>query len=455
MKPDQQEYYSTLARIALPIIFQNLISSSLNMVDVLMIGQLGETAVASVGLGNQVTFLLMFLLFGVTSGSAVFSAQFWGKNDITSIHKVLGIGITLALTGSALFMVIALGFPHVVLSIYTSDPEVIRLGAPFLSMVGLTYPFMALTASFSSTLRSTGDVRLPVVSSTIALVLKTALGYALIFGHFGLPVMGIMGIAVATMIARALECGLLLTFVYVRRTPVAAPVREYFSYSRAFALRVLKTSLPVVFNEILWSLGITTYTLIYARISTEAVAASNISGTIENLAFVIFIGISDACGIMVGNKIGAGKESTALDYGRRTLILTTIGAILMGGIIYLFSPLILSLYKVSPSVTEYTRRILLVVSLFLWIRTSNMTIVVGVLRSGGDTRFGLILDAGSVWLVGVPMALLGAFVLHLPVYWVYTMVMGEELAKYIVGMIRVVSKKWIHNLTQPVVEITI
>ena len=447
MKPDQQEYYSTLARIALPIIFQNLISSSLNMVDVLMIGQLGETAVASVGLGNQVTFLLMFLLFGVTSGSAVFSAQFWGKNDITSIHKVLGIGITLALTGSALFMVIALGFPHVVLSIYTSDPEVIRLGAPFLSMVGLTYPFMALTASFSSTLRSTGDVRLPVVSSTIALVLKTALGYALIFGHFGLPVMGIMGIAVATMIARALECGLLLTFVYVRRTPVAAPVREYFSYSRAFALRVLKTSLPVVFNEMLWSLGITTYTLIYAHISTEAVAASNISGTIENLAFVIFIGISDACGIMVGNKIGAGKESTALDYGRRTIILTTIGGMAMGGIIYPFSPLILSLYKVSPNVTEYTRRILLVVSLCLWIRTSNMTIVVGVLRSGGDTRFGLILDAGTVWLVGVPLALLGAFVLHLPVYWVYTMVMGEELAKYIVGMIRVISKKWIHNLT--------
>jgi putative MATE family efflux protein len=442
-----REYFKSLFTIALPIIVQNLILSSLNMIDVLIVGQLGEVSVASVGLANQVTFLMFFLIFGVTSGSAMFAAQFWGKRDVVSVRKVLGISLSMAGVGSLIFVILALGFPRAALSFYTTDPAVIAEGSGYLRIIGFCYPFLAITFSNASILRSTGNVRLPMIVGIVALGLKTLMTYTFVFGLFGFPVMGIQGAALATVIARILECGLLITGVYKLHMPTAAKLKEIFSFTRAFLFKVLKTSLPVVINEMLWSIGISTYNAIYAHIGTEAIAAMNISGTIENLAFVTFIGISDACGILIGNNIGAGHPQRAFDYARRTLLLSTLGAILMGGVIFLFSGRILALYKVAPVVMDYARTVLTVVSCCLWIRVNNMTIVVGILRAGGDTRFSMWLDAGTVWLVGIPLALLGAFVFKLPVYWVYLMVMAEEFTKYLVGLWRVLTRKWMNDLT--------
>lgn len=446
MKFDR-EYFQGIFRIGLPIIIQNVVLSALNLVDVLMIGQLGEVSVASVGLGNQVTFLQFFLIFGVTSGCAVFAAQFWGRKDVVSVRKVLGIAVSMAGLGSLLFTLLAVGFPRFALGIYSRDPAVIDLGSQYLRIVGLCYPFIAITFSHASVLRSTGNVRLPMVTGIIALGLKTLLTYGLVFGHFGMPQMGLPGAAISTVIARVLESVLLVSAVHIFRTPAAARLSEMFAFSRAFLFSVLKTSLPVLYNEMLWSLGITTYNAIFARIGTEAIAAMNISSSIENLAFVLFIGISDACGIMIGNSIGAGEEQKAYDYARRTLLLGTLGAMAMGGVVYLLSGYLLELYKVSPQVLDYAHKALMVVSGCLWIRVNNMMIVVGVLRAGGDTRFGFLLDAGTVWGVGIPLALLGAFVFKLPVYWVYLMIMSEELTKYLIGLWRVFNRKWMHDLT--------
>lgn len=443
-------FYKRLFSLAIPIILQSLISSSLNMLDVMMVGQLGETTVAAVGLGNQIFFLFFFILFGIGSGSGVFTAQLWGKGDISSIRKVLGASLTMSVAASLLFGFLAIVIPATSLSVYTRDQAVIDLGVKYLQIVGPSYILTAITYSYASTMRSTGNVRPPTAINALAIIIKTALNYLLINGHLGFPALGITGAAIATTAARTLECLLLVGYTYLSHAPTAATPRELFSYKGSFLVNFLKIALPVVINESLWSLGISTYNSIYAHISTQSVAAVQIASTVENIAFAIFIGISDATGILIGNRIGAHEEDTAYAYAKRSLTMTTIGAILMGGLIYLLSPAILNIYNVSPEVRLYARNILIVASTMLWVRVSNMTLVVGVLRSGGDTRFAMLVDGGGMWIVGVPSALLAANVFHLPVHFVYLMVMSEELVKYCISLWRFRSRKWIRNVSQSV-----
>jgi putative MATE family efflux protein len=447
-------YFKSLARIAVPIAAQHFFTSSLNAVDVIMIGQLGETAVAAVGLANQVFFLLVLLMFGISSGAGMFTAQFWGKRDITNIHKVLGIGLLLGISSSLLFSIAGLVFPEFILGIYSKDAAVVALGSTYLRRVAYSYLFTSITFSFASVLRSTENVKLPMVVSIVALSLNTVLNYLLIFGNFGFPKMGVEGAAIATLIARSLECAVLITLTYRLRTPVAARLKELVGFNRLFVQRYLKIALPVMFNEMLWSLGITIYNIVYARIGTESIAAMNISATIENMAFVLFIGISNAAAIMIGNRIGANEESIAFDYGRRTLIIGMAGAILVGLIILISKDAILNLYQISEAARQYASMILTIMSFSLWVRVSNMTMIVGILRSGGDTRFSFVLDVGSVWLVGVPIALIGAFVFHLPVYGVFLLIMSEELVKMLIGFWRFSSRKWINNLTHKMTSIS-
>jgi Na+-driven multidrug efflux pump len=234
------------------------------------------------------------------------------------------------------------------------------------------------------------------------------------------------------------------------KSPVAASMRELLSFDRAFIGKVIKPMLPVMLNELFWAMGITTYNVIYGRMGTSSFAAMNIVGTIEQMAFVIFIGISNATSVLVGNRIGADKEDEAYLYAGRSLGLGVVGGILIGLILQLVKAPVLSLYNVSPEVIENAGYVINVITAFLWVRVNNMTIVVGVLRAGGDTRFSLFLDGIIIWLVGVPMAYIGANVLHLPVYFVYLCAMSEETAKWILGMWRYRSRRWINNLAAQV-----
>ena len=440
------EYYQRLLRVGLPIALQQFIMSSLNMVSVMIIGQLGDTAVAAVGLANQIGFLFNLLLFGVGSGSAIFTAQLWGKGDIPNIRKVLGLCLTLSMVGGMIFWVISIIVPDMAIGIYSKDSAVVRLGSQYLRIFGWAFLFMPITFSFAAVLRSIGDVRTPLVVSLAALSINILMSYGLIFGRFGLPEMGVNGAAAAGLLARILESGGLLFLIYRRNGPAAARLRELFHYDRKFVQIVMQRVLPVAMNELLWALGIAAYNVVYARIGTEAIAAMNIAGSIDNLAFVIFIGLGNACAILVGNRIGAGEEQLAFRYAGRSLGLGIAGGLVVGGLILVSSPLFLGVYKVSPQVIGFTQKILVIIALSLWLRVSNLILFIGIFRSGGDTRFGFFLDAGTIWVVGVPLAVLGAFVFHLPVYYVYLLVLMDELTKCVIGWWRYLSRRWIHNL---------
>ncbi|HNA53870.1 MAG TPA: MATE family efflux transporter, partial [Anaerolineales bacterium] len=244
----------------------------------------------------------------------------------------------------------------------------------------------------------------------------------------------------------ALECVILLYVIYAYKFPVAASIKELTDFDLAFTARVIKPMLPVMLNELFWSLGITTYNAIYGRMGTEALATVNIVSPIEQIAFVVFVGLANATSVLVGNRIGAGKDDEAYLYGGRSIGLGIAGGVLLGLLLQIFKVPALSLFNVSSEVLQNASVMVNIVSIFLWVRVNNMTIVVGILRAGGDTRFSLFLDGIIIWLVGVPFAALGAFYFHLPVYFVYLCVMSEEVTKWILGIFRWRSRKWIHNL---------
>lgn len=451
------DYFRLLAKFAFPIALQNLIASSLNMVAVMMLGQLGETSVAAVGLANQVWFLLNLIVFGVVSGAAMFIAQLWGKRDVHNIRRVLGLTVKLGLLAALLFWTLAVFFPSTVLKLYTNDAAVIMLGSRFLRIVGWSYGFFAITAAYYVALRSTGNVRLPLVVSISTLGLNILIAYPLIFGMnaIGLPALGVEGAAIAGLIARTVECVIVLILVYRDKTsPAAASFQDLLEVDLRFAAAVLKPVLPVIANETLWSLGITTYNSIYGHIGTDAVAAINIVSTIDQMAFVLFLGLGTGTSIMVGNLIGQGEKEQAFRYAGRSLLLQGTGAMLMGVLVYFFAGNILQLYKVSPAVIANARAILTVLSFGMWVRASNHVIILGILRSGGDTRFSLILDGLVIWFVGVPITALGAFILRLPIQYVYALTLSEEATKFVAGLWRYFSKRWINDLTEHVSEIS-
>lgn len=432
--------------IALPISFQQLINASLNMIDVVMVGQLGETAIAALGLANQVFFVLIIMLFGLTSGMAIFTAQFWGKKEIEPIRNVLGISIVFSSGIALLFTLAAILIPETLLGFYTNDAEVIRLGSSYLRIIGYTYIPIALATSYIAVLRSIQLIRITVIATIVALVFKTILGYLLIFGIWGLPALGVRGAAIGTAAGWTLELVLLLILVYAQKTPLATNPLTFFRFDLPFLGRILKTASPAVANEMFWSLGITTYNAIYAHIGTDAIAAININGTIEELAFVAFVGIGNACAVIVGNRIGAQQKEAAYQTVIRIATLSVIFAWTIGILVFFGRGLVTNLYDLSPVGANNVRMLLLVMGCTIWIRMFNFVIFIGALRAGGDTRFALIMEICSIWLIGVPAAYLGAFVFHLPVYYVYLMVMLEEAAKAFVSVWRFRSRKWIHDL---------
>jgi putative MATE family efflux protein len=444
-----QDFIRTVLKIGVPISIQGVLTASLGMVDVMMIGQLGDTPVAAVGLANQVFFLLTLVLFGIGSGTAIFTAQYWGKRDIQRIRRVMGLGLALAFLVTTIFTIISLVIPGWVLRIYTTDPEVIAIGSDYLRIVALGFFMAATTAIYSMTLRSVEDTRLPMLVSVGALSLNSVLNLLLIFGYLGFPALGVIGAAIATTIARVLECGVLLWLTYHKQSPAAARWGELWHYDPALFRQYFVTAFPTMFNELTWSLGMTTYFVIFARISTDSVAAVSIAYNIDVVAIMLFSGVTGAGSVMIGNKIGAGQESVAYKYARWFISLTVVGGLAAGLVMALVAQPLLTIYNISESTSQYTFYILMILAITLPIRVSNMVLMAGILRGGGDTRFTLILDTCSIWLVGIPLAAFGAFWLQLPVHWVVGFMMIEELFKFSIALVRMLSRSWINNLVVP------
>lgn len=441
-------FLKSMLSIAIPIALQNLITSSLNMVDTLMISSLGESSIAAVGLANQVFFFYALINFGINSGSSIFISQYWGREDIFSIRKVLGLSVSLSTITGIIFTLGAFFFPEFIMGIFIKEPEVVKLGADYLRIVSLSYIITAIGFAYSISLRSTGRPKVPMMVSAISFVTNTVFNYLLIFGKFGFPQLGVKGAAWGTLIARIVEIIFILYIVYSTNGPLAASPKELLDWNKEFVNKYLNTISPVILNETFWSLGQVMYSIAYARIGKEATAAIQLTITIQNIFFVLVRGLANACAVMVGNKIGAGDKEEAYEYAIQFLTLSTLIGLIFGVIMALTPDLTLKVFKnLEPNLYEITRKLLVIMGLSFFIRTYNSTAIVGVLRGGGDTRFSMFLEMGAVWLVGVPLAFFGALVLKWPVYFVLPLVILEEVVKFSLSLPRILSKKWIKDVT--------
>lgn len=433
--------------IALPVALQGLLNTAVNLVDNLMIGSLGENSIAAVGLANKVFFVFSLLLFGTVSGSGVLAAQFWGTKDTKNIKKVLGMSLLIGLLAAVLFLVPSLYKPRLVMRIFTVSGETIDIGARYLVIAAISYPFTAVTNCYVAMLRAVNKVKAPVFISCFTIFINICFNYILIFGKFGAPAMGVAGAATATLIARCAEMVILLLIVYGSKGPVAAKIPEMFGYTREFLKKYFETVTPVICNEFMWGLGVTMYSLVYGRMGDEAVAAITIAQTIQDLLLVLFQGLSAATAVILGNAMGAGQLPVAERYARNA---QTLQFILTGMIMVLCVLLrwkFIGLYSVSEGVARDVSLCLLAFALFMPFKMYNYVNIVGILRSGGDTKVCLFLDCAGVWLIGIPLAFLGGLVWGLPIYLVYALVMMEEIFKFVLGYKRYRTKKWLRNLT--------
>lgn len=433
-------------RIALPVAMQGMLNTIVNLVDTMMIGALGATAIAAVGLANKVFFVFTLLVFGIVSGSGVLAAQYWGNGDIKNIKKVVGLALTLAVAASIAFLVPAVVCPEAVMRIFTASEDAIQVGAGYLTIVALSYPATAVSNTFVAMLRATGRVKAPVVISSCTIFINIFFNYTFIYGNFGAPAMGAAGAALATLMARLAEALSIILVVYLGKAPVAARFKEMFGYSREFLVQFFSTTSPVIANEFIWGLGTTLYSLAYGRMGNDAVAAITIATTIQDIVTVLFQGLSAATAVIMGNEMGAGKLKRAERYAKNFLILQFIVTILGALFCVAIRWQIIGVYNITLEIAESVSRCIIVFALFMPFKMFNYVMVVGILRSGGDTKMCLLLDCSGVWMIGVPMAFLGGLFFGFPIHIVYAMVMLEEVYKAVFGYWRYRQKKWLRNL---------
>lgn len=442
-----KEFYKLLFTISIPIVIQNLISSSLNLVDNVMIGQLGETFIAATGLANQIFFIMTLILFGGNSGISIYIAQYWGKKEIDKIKSVLSLGLIFAFMVSLIFFIIGFVFPTQVLGLMSKDAEVVMYGAKYMKIVSLSYIITAISFAFGFSSRSVGHPKLPMKAAVVSLFINTTLNYILIFGHLGFDPMGIEGAAIATLIARIIELVIIMAGIYKTIPVLAVSIKDFFTIEIDLIKKIGKTALPVIFNEGFWSLGMTVYALVYARIGTDAVAAVMITNTVNSLFMVVGFGLGNASSVMLGNTLGAGEINRAIDYNKKFLTLSILLGIVVGILITLTAPLLVkSLYSLTSEGYAITIKTMKILAFFMAFKFYNTIIIIGTLRSGGDTLFSMLLEISCVWLIGVPFAFIGGFVLDLPVYLVVALVNLEEIFKLLFGLPRILSNKWAKRL---------
>ena len=432
--------------IAGPIALQSLIASSLNLIDNLMIGGLGELALNAVGVSLQIFFVFWMLVFGFTSGNATFMAQFYGTRDYVNIRRTTGFALTVNFCMGVLFFLVAFLLPEHVIRIFTNIPEVIAAGIPYIRTGAFCFLIIPVTQSFTIALRATQQTHLPLIASVTGFCTNTFLNYCLIYGHFGMPRLEIPGAALATVFARLVELSILLFFIFGRNNIIKGEIREYFSYSREMAIRVARNAIPTTINETMWGLGTALYVAAFARIGVTAGAAYQACNTISSIFSMLAFSVGDAALILIGEKLGEGRKREAFEMGKKMILLALAVGAVMGGISLFFGKPILGLFNFTPEGADLAWKTFIVYACVLWLDVYNGTLVTGILRCGGDTKFAAFADLGPVWLIGVPVAFLTALKLGWPLYFAVMAVRSGEVVKGVILTARFLSGKWVRNV---------
>ena len=430
--------------IAVPVTLQNLLFSSLTFIDTLMIGTLGDLPLAAVGMAGKWTWFLGIVLFGFSSGAAVFIAQYYGAGDTRGIHRTHGLMGVCTLGVSLLFTALALLMPEKIIGLFTRDPAAIKAACVYLRIVALAYPFQALRRTAGTVLESTQQVVIPFASAVCSVATNIVLNALLIYGLCGFPALGVAGAAIATVTASAVDACVIHIAGLRKKTLLRARLSQLTDIRGEFVLRYLRIGAPALFNETTWALSNLIYSAIYGHMSTQAYASITICKSIEDLTCVAIFGLASSCAVMLGSYVGQGDMEKTKGCAWYHLKLTVALSLLIGLFVVLLRGGILSVFGVSDAVRADAARVLVVYGLELALRNIPYMLVVGIFRAGGDTKYALAVDFACAYLIGIPLTAAAGLILHLSVPVTYlVMYLSEDVLKVFLYGRHFLSEKWI------------
>ena len=443
-----KNFYKQVCLLIIPMALQNLINVGVQAADVFMLGRVGEKVLSGASLAGQIQFIMTLILFGTTSGATVLTAQSWGKKDTRTIEKILGMGMLIGIGGALAFALAAELIPETLLRIYTNDPEVIAEGAKYLRIVALSYVIMAATQVYLYIMRSIERVVIATVVYGASLIVNIIVNAVLIFGLMGFPKMGIEGAAIGTLISRILGLMIVIWYAKFRNKVVRFHLSDMWNIDKVLLKDFLFYATPVILNELVWGMGSSANTAVIGHLGSAAVAANSVVQVVRELSTVVVFGVSNATAIYLGKTIGERQYELAKAYGRRFAVLSVITGFIAAGIILVSAPAVSRFMTLSPEAKSYLMFMFFVMSYFALCQAINTTLVVGVFRSGGDTRFGLRLDATTMWCCSILLGAIAAFVFRASVPVVYVLLMSDEVIKVPITVKRFLGYKWIKNVTR-------
>lgn len=434
-------------KLAIPIIIQNLLSAAVNSSDVIMLNYVGQSAISAVSLAANYSNILFMVYYGLGTGASLLCAQYFGKKNMQAIHAVEGIALRFSLAISALVALAAFTMPQRMLLLFTSDQELIAIGSSYIRIMGITYLCWGVTEIYLAILRSIGRVTISMTLNMLAFGLNILLNAVFIFGLFGAPKLGVTGVAIATASSRLIQ---LIACVIVSLLSKDVKLNPAYMFIRSKTLLndFVHLSLPALGNDLSWSVAFSMYSVILGHLGTEAVAANSLVTVVRNVGSVFCFAIASAGTILLGRVMGQGELEKSKSYASRMLKMTVVAGAVGGVIVLAVTPFVLRFASLNDTAMHYLEYMLLINSYYIMGSAVNTALIAGVFRAGGDTKFGLICDTIDMWVYAVPLGFFAAFVLKLPVLWVYFLLCTDEFVKW-PWVIRHYRKgEWAKNITR-------
>ncbi len=445
---EDRQAYGRILKLTGPIILQNLLSAAVNSADVVMLNFVGQEHISAVSLAAQYASILFMILYGLGTGVTMLSAQYFGKGEMRTVDAVEGIALRFSIGVTVLFAGAALLVPELMMKVFTPDPDLIRIGAEYLRNVAAAYLCWGLVEVFLATLRSVGRVGISTALNTAAFTLNILLNAVFIFGLFGAPKLGAAGVALATSLSRIAEL-ILALIVSARSRDVKLKLSYMFIRSRALFRDFLRMAMPATLNDVSWGLAFSMYSVIIGQfLGTDMVAANSFTSLVRNFGTVLCFSVASGGGILLGQMLGDGRMAEAERAARALMKLTVLSGAVGGLIVLGCIPPVLRFASLTETGRTYLRGMLLINTYYVMGQAVNTTLIAGVFRAGGDSRFGFICDTIDMWLYAVPLGFLAAAVLKLPPMWVYFLLCTDEFVKWpwVIGHYR--SRKWLRNITR-------
>ena len=443
----KDDFYRQMFRLTLPIIIQNLLSAAVNSADVIMLNYVGQSAISAVSLAASYSNILFMVYYGLGTGASLLCAQYFGKKNMQAIHAVEGIALRFSLAISALVALAAFTMPKRMLLLFTSDQELIAIGSSYIRIMGITYLCWGVTEIYLAILRSIGRVTISMTLNMLAFGLNILLNAMFIFGLFGAPKLGVTGVAIATASSRLIQL-VACVIVSLLSKDVKLNLAYMFIRSKTLLNDFIHLSLPALGNDLSWSVAFSMYSVILGHLGTEAVAANSLVTVVRNVGSVFCFAIASAGTILLGRVMGQEELEKSKSYASRMLKMTVVAGAVGGVIVLAVTPFVLRFASLNDTAMHYLKYMLLINSYYIMGSAVNTALIAGVFRAGGDTKFGLICDTIDMWVYAVPLGFFAAFVLKLPVLWVYFLLCTDEFVKW-PWVIRHYRKgEWAKNITR-------